>query len=132
MTRRNNRDLRVPGGWVKNGDTWTAASIGPDASAILTRRRRRPGVSESVELPAAYVTEHLDLGYGLLGAEHVEPLLGVLRRCPRLRALDLEVRGAYVHGAVRAGDGDGNQRADIIDGKPGCAGSEPMTVETNQ
>jgi len=65
VTRRNNRDLRVPGGWVKNGDTWTAASIGPDASAILTSCRRRPGVSESVELPAAYVTEHLDLGYAI-------------------------------------------------------------------
>lgn len=54
-----------------------------DQPALLLTR-----LGEAPELLATL--EHLDLGYGLLGAEHVEPLLGVLRRCPRLRALDLD------------------------------------------
>ncbi len=33
VTRRNNRDLAVPGGWVKNGDTWAVSAIGEDGSA---------------------------------------------------------------------------------------------------
>lgn len=53
-----------------------------DQPALLLTR-----LGEAPELLAAL--EHLDLGYGLLGAEHVEPLLAVLRRCARLRALDL-------------------------------------------
>ena len=62
VTRRNNRDLTVPGGWVKNGDAWTMSALRPDGSATLVRRGR-PAVS--VNLPAAYVSEHLDLGYAM-------------------------------------------------------------------
>ena len=63
VTRRNNRDVTVPGGWVKNGDTWTVSALRPDGSATLTRPGRGSGAQDSVELPAAYVSEHLDLGY---------------------------------------------------------------------
>jgi conjugative relaxase-like TrwC/TraI family protein len=65
VTRRNNRDLGVPGSWVKNGDTWTVTALRPDGSATLTRPGRVAGAPVSVDLPAAYVFEHLDLGYAL-------------------------------------------------------------------
>ncbi len=63
VTRRNNRDLAVPGGWVKNGDTWTITALGDDGSATLTRPGRSAGEAVTVALPASYVAEHLDLGY---------------------------------------------------------------------
>ncbi|QGN58837.1 MobF family relaxase [Nostocoides sp. HKS02] len=65
VTRRNNRDLTIPGGWVKNGDTWTVSALRPDGSATLTRPGRAAGAPDSVELPAAYVADHLDLGYAM-------------------------------------------------------------------
>lgn len=65
VTRRNNRELTIPGGWVKNGDTWTVSALSPDGSATLTRLGRGAGAPVSVELPAAYVSEHLDLGYAM-------------------------------------------------------------------
>ena len=34
--------LRTPGGWVKNGDSWTITSTGRDGSLHVRSRRRRP------------------------------------------------------------------------------------------
>ncbi|MFC8501264.1 MobF family relaxase [Pedococcus sp. NPDC057267] len=65
VTRRNNRDLAVRSGWVKNGDTWTVSALRPDGSVTLMRPGRAAEAPDSVELPAAYVTEHLDLGYAM-------------------------------------------------------------------
>jgi hypothetical protein len=65
VTRRNNRDLTIPGGWVKNGDTWTVSALRPDGSATLTRPGRGSSVRVSVDLPSAYVSQHLDLGYAM-------------------------------------------------------------------
>jgi conjugative relaxase-like TrwC/TraI family protein len=65
VSRRNNRDLIVPGGWVKNGDTWTVSAMRPDGSATLTRPGRAAEAPVSVALPAAYVSEHLELGYAM-------------------------------------------------------------------
>lgn len=65
VTRRNNRDLTLPGGWVKNGDTWTLTQLRPDGSATLTRPGRAAGAVVSVDLPTAYVSEHLVLGYAM-------------------------------------------------------------------
>lgn len=65
VTRRNNRNLAVPGGWVKNGDICTVTAVHEDGSAGLTRPVRGSGQAVSVDLPAAYVTDHLDLGYAM-------------------------------------------------------------------
>jgi hypothetical protein len=59
LTRRNNRRLTVGAGWVKNGDTWTVTGRLPDGSL----RVQRLGGGPAVVLPAAYVAEHVQLGY---------------------------------------------------------------------
>ena len=59
VTRQNDRRLATSGGWVKNGDRWTVTTIHPDSSLTL---RRLDGSGET-RLPAAYVTEHLELAY---------------------------------------------------------------------
>lgn len=64
ITRANDRRLTPSGGgWVRNGDRWRVTSIGADGSLRAERidqpRRGR------VTLPAAYVAEHVDLGYAV-------------------------------------------------------------------
>ncbi len=61
LTRRNDRRLRTSsGGWVKNGDTWTITDTHPDGSLTVTRDN---GVATTLQLPADYVAEHVELGY---------------------------------------------------------------------
>jgi conjugative relaxase-like TrwC/TraI family protein len=59
VTRRNDRHLVAGAGWVKNGDTWTVTARTPDGGL----RVQRPGGGPTVDLPAAYVAAHVDLGY---------------------------------------------------------------------
>ena len=64
ITRRNDRALRTPSGvWVRNGDLWHVAAVQSDGSMVVQRRvgRRRA----NIVLPAAYVAEHVDLGYAI-------------------------------------------------------------------
>ena len=64
ITRRNDRRLRTwRNGWVRNGERWTVADIRDDGSLVVRRHDRRHG--GSVVLPAAYVAEHVDLGYSV-------------------------------------------------------------------
>lgn len=66
VTRLNQRDLvtannktSLPGEWVKNGDQWVVTAIEPDGSL----QARRAHGSRAATLPAAYVREHVELGY---------------------------------------------------------------------
>ena len=60
VTRLNQRDLHVAGGWVKNGDRWSVSAIHDDGSLTV----HRPGATgTSARLPAEYVREHVELGY---------------------------------------------------------------------
>ncbi len=60
VTRHNARDLTAGGRWVKNGDTWTITALHDDGSATLASCGRR---GHNVRVPAAYVAEHVELGY---------------------------------------------------------------------
>ena len=64
ITRHNDRRL-VAGstGWVRNGDRWVVTQVGDDGSVTIRRSGCQRGAA--VILPAAYVSEHLDLGYGI-------------------------------------------------------------------
>lgn len=63
ITRQNDRRLRtLRNGWVRNGDRWTVNDVRPDGSLVVRRQDRRSG---AVVLPAAYVAEHVDLGYAI-------------------------------------------------------------------
>lgn len=63
ITRKNDRRLRtLRNGWVRNGDRWTVKDIRPDGSLVVRRQDRHSG---AVVLPAAYVAEHVDLGYAI-------------------------------------------------------------------
>ncbi|WP_235529350.1 MobF family relaxase [Phycicoccus sp. Root101] len=59
VTRLNVRALSTGRGWVKNGDDWIVRETRDDGSVRLTR----PDGVEVAILPAAYVAEHLELGY---------------------------------------------------------------------
>jgi len=59
VTRQNDRRLTAGRRWVRNGDTWTVTGIDPDGSMTVSRLEG----SSQVVLPAAYVTEHVELGY---------------------------------------------------------------------
>jgi hypothetical protein len=48
---------------VRNGDRWTVTKLREDGSVTIRPINRRFG--GSIVLPAAYVTEHLDLGYAV-------------------------------------------------------------------
>jgi len=71
MTRANNRRLKVPGGYVRNGDLWHVTAIGADGSLTvtgLTRTGTHTGHSAGDErvdvvLPVDYVNAYVDLGY---------------------------------------------------------------------
>jgi hypothetical protein len=63
ITRCNDRRLRSGSSWVRNGDRWTVTRLREDGSATIRPTNRRFG--GSIVLPAAYVAEHLDLGYAV-------------------------------------------------------------------
>jgi conjugative relaxase-like TrwC/TraI family protein len=67
LTRENNRRLRTPAGFVRNGDLWDVTAIAPDGALTVTPIARPgsvlPAASGEVTLPAVYVAEHVDLGY---------------------------------------------------------------------
>lgn len=61
ITRKNDRRLHTPRGWVRNGDRWTVTDVRDDGS-LAARRANRRG---TVILPADYVSDHVDLGYAV-------------------------------------------------------------------
>jgi conjugative relaxase-like TrwC/TraI family protein len=64
ITRCNDRRLRtLRGGWVRNGDRWRVAEVNRDGSVRV--ERLGVGFRGGVTLPAAYVAEHVDLGYAV-------------------------------------------------------------------
>jgi len=70
ITRLNQRRLAVPGhGHVRNGTLWTVVATHPDGSLAVSPADRhvshgcQPDPACLVTLPAAYVAEHVDLGY---------------------------------------------------------------------
>ncbi|MGZ1489492.1 MobF family relaxase [Brevibacterium sediminis] len=65
ITRRNDRRLRTGNGrdWVRNGESWTITGLREDGSATIRKTGRRFG--SSIVLPAAYLAEHVDLGYAV-------------------------------------------------------------------
>lgn len=63
ITRRNDRRVRsLRGVWVRNGDRWRIDDVGKDGSLVV---RRQNGRAATLVLPAAYVAEHVDLGYAI-------------------------------------------------------------------
>lgn len=64
ITRHNDRRLRtVPGGFVRNGDRWIVTRVHQDGSMQV--QRVDVDFGGTVMLPAAYVAEHVDLGYAV-------------------------------------------------------------------
>lgn len=77
LTRRNDRNLTLDDGrFVRNGDLWAVTATHPDGSLTVTPTHRGTRAASgsgdvrgaqagefAVRLPAAYVAEHVDLGY---------------------------------------------------------------------
>ena len=72
VTRHNYRRLHTTDGFVRNGQLWDVVAIGPDGS-LRVRSASEAGAAgaasdheadgAAVRLPAAYVAEHVELGY---------------------------------------------------------------------
>lgn len=63
ITRNNDRRLSTTrSGWVRNGDRWRVTHVSKGGSMTVQRLDAK---GESVTLPAAYVAEHVDLGYAV-------------------------------------------------------------------
>jgi hypothetical protein len=59
ITRSNDRRLRIStSDWVKNGDRWTVVNANRDGGLRVQHRR-----TGSIQLPASYVRESVELGY---------------------------------------------------------------------
>ncbi|MFT3886569.1 MAG: MobF family relaxase [Arachnia sp.] len=65
ITRHNDRRLHTSTGrdWVRNGDLWTITGVRDDGTLTIRKPGRRFG--GTVVLLAAYVAEHVDLGYAV-------------------------------------------------------------------
>jgi len=63
ITRMNDRRLTAGHGWVRNGDRWTVLDVRTDGSLLVQRSGAEHG--SKVLLPAAYVAEHVNLGYAV-------------------------------------------------------------------
>jgi len=59
ISRQNDRRLSAGGRWVRNGDRWVVTATHQDGT-MMVQRANGGGV---VMLPAAYVSEHLELAY---------------------------------------------------------------------
>ena len=64
VTRRNHRRLHTPDGFVRNGDLWDVVGVRDGALRVRAARTAgHGGDGRTVLLPAAYVAEHVELGY---------------------------------------------------------------------
>lgn len=63
ITRCNDRRLRTKDTWVRNGARWQITQLRDDGSLTVRAIGRRFG--GAIVLPAAYVSEHVDLGYAV-------------------------------------------------------------------
>ncbi|WP_460817521.1 MobF family relaxase [Microbacterium petrolearium] len=64
ITRKNDRRLTTGGAsWVKNGDRWRVTEHHDDGSLTIARADARHATT--VVLPAAYVSDNVDLGYAV-------------------------------------------------------------------
>lgn len=63
ITRENNRKLRSAHGWVRNGERWVVINVRADGSVFVRPPTMQHG--GGILLPAAYVAEHVDLGYAV-------------------------------------------------------------------
>jgi len=61
VTRRNARAVASGNGWVKNGDHWHVTAVQPDGALEVKPAAGRGSAS----LPAAYVSQHVELGYAM-------------------------------------------------------------------
>lgn len=110
ITRLNDRRLRTSGtDWVRNGDRWTITSIATNGDLRAIHQTNR----QTAILPAAYVTESVELGYActIHGAQGVtaDVLHGIATGAEtRQQLYTMLTRGRYanhVHLEV-VGDGD--------------------------
>jgi conjugative relaxase-like TrwC/TraI family protein len=63
ITRKNERKLSTGKAWVKNGDRWIITATHDDGSVTVRRPGKRTG--GAVQIPAVYVSEHLELAYAV-------------------------------------------------------------------
>lgn len=111
VTRRNSRRLVISrSNWVKNGDRWRVEQVLAGGSLVA----RHLGLGRSVELPAGYVAEHVQLGY----ATTVHGAQGVTADSAHLVATGEETRQTLYVGISRGRQANYIYLATGLDGDP--------------
>ncbi|KRA37908.1 MULTISPECIES: MobF family relaxase [unclassified Nocardioides] len=111
VTRRNNRRLTISRtNWVKNGDRWRVESVLPSGAL----RVRHLELGRALELPANYVSEHLQLGY----ATTVHGAQGMTADTAHLVATGDETRQTLYVGISRGRQANHIYLATGLDGGP--------------
>ena len=111
VTRRNSRRLVISrSNWVKNGDRWRIEQVLPSGSMVA----RHLELGRSVELPADYVAEHVQLGY----ATTVHGAQGMTADTAHLVATGEETRQTLYVGISRGRQANHIYLATGFDGDP--------------
>ncbi len=63
VTRRNDRRVPTPDGFIRNGDLWDVVQTGPDGSLVVAPASPDGSAGFVVRLAPDYVREHVELGY---------------------------------------------------------------------
>jgi DNA primase catalytic core len=111
VTRRNSRRLMISrSNWVKNGDRWQVERV-LDTGALVVRHL---ALGRTVQLPADYVAEHVQLGY----ATTVHGAQGMTADTAHLVATGEETRQTLYVGISRGRQANHTYLATGIDGDP--------------
>ena len=111
VTRRNNRRLVLSrSNWVRNGDRWLVEKVTPEDALVV----RHLGLGRTLELPAAYVAKHVQLGY----AATVHGAQGMTVDTGHLVATGEETRQTLYVGISRGRAGNHIYLATGCDGDP--------------
>ena len=111
VTRRNSRRLVISrSNWVKNGDRWRVEQVLAGGSLVA----RHVELGRSVELPADYVAEHVQLGY----ATTVHGAQGMTADTAHLVATGEETRQTLYVGVSRGRQANHIYLATGFDGDP--------------
>jgi DNA primase catalytic core len=111
VTRRNSRRLVLSrSNWVRNGDRWRVEHVLDNGSLIA----RHLELGRTVELPAKYVSEHVQLGY----ATTVHGAQGITADSVHLVATGEETRQTFYVGISRGRQANHIYLATGFDGDP--------------
>lgn len=121
-TRRNNPRLRLgTKDWVRNGYSWTVATVHADGALTVEHRAHGRATGETVSLPADYVRAHVHLGY----AATIDSAQGITADCCHTALTGTESRQQFYVAMTRGVYANHCYIVTALDGDEGAIFTEP-------